>query len=385
MQGEREGRAGEYVKGDDGIVRFIPRPLPPVPGIVYNEETLGLLSEADRALARLDGVGSVLPNVDHFVSMFIKKEALLSAQIEGTQASLEGVLEFESHILPRDDINEVAEVIDHIDALEYGVEEGRERELDLEFMLELHELLIGSSRGNLHPGELRHVQNWIGGPGCTMDDAIHVPPHPRDVPMCMEGLLGFMMSDTDHPPLIRMALVHAQFETIHPFMDGNGRLGRLLMTILLSRWGVMERPLLILSSYLKAHRGRYYEHLTRIRTHGRWEDWIRFILWGVIEMANEGVELASRINALRMSLMDRLFQEEVQGHLSYKLVDILFEIPIIGVPDIVATLDASRAGATKTIRRFVDLGLLREITGKDRYRKYIFSDYIDILKRGMTP
>ena len=240
------------MKQPGGYKAFTPEPLPPDPPIEYDEEMNTILSRADRAIGKLDGIVTVLPNPDLFVAMFVKKEALLSSQIEGTQASLEGVLEFEAGLTPDEDINEVKEVINYIKALNYGIEKLNELPLSLRLIREIHKILIEGTRGtHRNPGEFRKSQNWIGPPGVSLNEAVYVPPPPDNVIPDMGKLEKFFHSDDKNPPLVKSALIHSQFETIHPFLDGNGRIGRLLITFYLVWKKVLNKPILYLSYYLK--------------------------------------------------------------------------------------------------------------------------------------
>ena len=272
-------RAGKFVTQSAGYKAFIPNPLPPDPPLVYDEELQALLSQADRAVARLDGITTVLPNPDLFIGMYVKKEALLSSQIEGTQASLEGVLEFEADLTPRGDIEGVLEVVNYIKAMNHGIQRLKEFPMSLRLIREVHKLLIEGTRGtHRSPGEFRRSQNWIGPPGATLNDAAFIPPPPSLVTQSMGDLENFLYEKDTIPPLVKMALIHAQFETIHPFLDGNGRIGRLLIAFYLVWKEILSKPLLYLSYYLKKYRSDYYGLLEKIRTEGAWEEWIKFFL-----------------------------------------------------------------------------------------------------------
>jgi len=233
-----EGRAGTFVMQPGGYKAFIPNPLPPSPPIRFDGKLQSLLSEADRALARLDGITTVLPNPDLFIAMYVKKEALLSSQIEGTQASLEGVLEFEADLIPKENVNEIKEVINYIRALNYGIERLKELPMSLRLIKEIHRILLEETRGaHRSPGEFRKSQNWIGPPGASLNEAIFVPPPPEVVLPTMGDLEKFFHNTNNNiPPLIKIALIHSQFETIHPFLDGNGKDG------VITEWGIRIAP-----------------------------------------------------------------------------------------------------------------------------------------------
>jgi Fic family protein len=378
-----QSRMGVTVRQKEGYQAYIPKSLPPDPPVIFDNELHHLLSEADRALARLDGMTIFLPNADLFVAMYVKKEALLSAQIEGTQASLQGVLEFEADMVPGDDINEIKEVINYIQAMDYGLGRTSKELFSIDIMQEVHRILIEGTRGNKKkPGKIRAVQNWIGPAGSTIYSATFVPPPPEKVQELLSGLGQFVLADDRLPPLIKIALVHAQFETIHPFIDGNGRMGRLLITFYLCFAGILARPLLYLSIYLKQHRSEYYQLLQEIRFEGDWESWIKFFLKGIIEVSNGAMMAAREIITLKGKLIEDLVQNNVGGLNSVRLLDLLFSRPVITVTDISKTLKISHQPAYDLVDQFLKLGILREITGKKRYKRYLFIDYVGIIEKG---
>ena len=377
-------RAGKYVKQLSGYRAFIPNPLPPDPPIKYDGELRNLLSQADRALARLDGITTILPNPELFVGMYVKKEALLSSQIEGTQASLEGVLKFEANLTPSEDVNEIKEVVNYIKALDYGMKRLEELPISNRLIKEIHRILITGTRGtNKTPGEFRRSQNWIGPAGASLNEATFVPPPPDIVPELMSNLEKFIHRKDDIPPLIKIAFIHAQFETIHPFLDGNGRIGRLLITFYLYWRGILTRPLLYLSFYLKKHRNEYYDWLMKVRLKGEWEMWLKFLLNGVIEVSREASETAKRIIDLKEKLIKKLIEKRIASGYAVGLIDMLFSMPIITSRDVQSKLNVgSKDTVNKLIKKFIDIQILKEISGKKRYKKYLFSDYIEIIKKG---
>ncbi|MCK4357472.1 MAG: Fic family protein [Candidatus Cloacimonetes bacterium] len=378
-----KNRCGIYVAQPSKYRAFIPNPLPPQPPIVYGEELQFLLSNADRTLARLDGVTTVLPNPDLFITMCIKKEALLSSQIEGTQASLEGVLEFEANLKPKEDINEVKEVINYIKAMNYGIERIKEFPISLRLIKELHKVLIKGTRGaHRDPGEFRKTQNWIGPIGAFLKEAVFVPPPSNMVLELMGDMEKFIHRKDNIPPLIKIALIHSQFETIHPFLDGNGRIGRLLITFYLYLEQILSKPLLYLSYYLKKKREKYYSFLMDVRLKGDWESWLKFFLQGVIEVSEEATNTAKEIIGLKEILTKKLFVGKITSIYAVSLLDMLFHKPLISVNDIINELNIYKQTANDLIKKFEKIGILQEITGKQRYRKYLFSNYIEIIKRG---
>jgi Fic family protein len=376
-------RMGITVRQKGGYQAYIPKPLPPKPPVHFDDELHQLLSEADRALARLDGMTTVLPNADLFVAMYVKKEALLSSQIEGTQASLQGILQFEADMVPTDDINEVKEVINYIRAMDDGLARTSRELFSLEILQEIHRTLLKGTRGGKkEPGKIRTVQNWIGPRGSNLYSATFIPPPPEKVPELLEELKSFIIADDRIPPLIKIGLVHAQFETIHPFIDGNGRMGRLFVTFYLCQKGILARPLLYLSIYLKAHREEYYSLLQEIRFEGDWESWLKFFLRGIIEVSHEALANAREIISLKEKLLDTLIRNNVGGLSAVRLLDVLFAKPVVTVADISSALVISHQPAYDLVNQFETLGILREITGKKRYKKYLFVDYVLIIERG---
>lgn len=378
-------RAGIFVPQIGGYKAFIPHPLPPRTPIKFDDELQSLLSKADRALARLDGIITVLPNPDLFIAMYVKKEALLSSQIEGTQASLEGVLEFEANLTPKEDINDIKEVVNYIKALNYGIERLEKLPMSLRLIKEIHKILVEGTRGSSKtPGEFRTSQNWIGPPGASLVEAIFVPPPPDMVISSMGELENFFYEYDQIPPLIKIALIHAQFETIHPFLDGNGRIGRLLITFYLYWKGILSKPLLYLSFYLKKNRADYYDLLMKVRIEGAWEEWIKFFLRGISEISDEAANTAREIIKLKEDLITKLYEKSISSVYAIKLIDLLFETPVIDVKNVVEKLNISKETANELVKKFETIGILKEITGKQRYKKYLFKDYVDIIARGTT-
>ena len=376
-------RAGTFAPTPDGYTVFIPNDLPPDPPIEYDDELHSLLSKADRNLARLDGIISVLPNPDIFIAMYVKKEALLSSQIEGTQASLEGVLEFEADLTPKDDINEIKEVVNYIKALNYGIDNLKENPISLVLIKEIHKVLLEGTRGDEKiPGEFKICQNYIGMPGASINDDIFVPPTPEQTIISMNELEQFMNTPDRIPPLIKIALIHAQFETIHPFLDGNGRIGRLLITFYLVWTGILAKPLLYLSIYLKNNRTEYYDILMKVRKDGAWEDWIKFFLNGISETSQEAVNTARDIIKLKDDTISKLYENSISSIHAVKLVDLLFDRPLISNTYIAHKLNISSVTANSLVNRFEKLGILDEVTGKKRYKVYFFTTYVEIINRG---
>jgi len=374
---------GRFVKQEGGYRAFIPESLPPTPPIEYSKQIQSILSEADRALGRLDGIITVLPNPNLFLAMFVKKEALLSSQIEGTQASLEGVLEFEAGMLPEENINEIKEVVNYVKALNYGVERLQDFPFSLRLIKEIHKILISGTRGKLKtPGEFRKSQNWIGPPGASLNEATYVPPPPDKILSFMSNLEKYFYSKDKNPPLIKSAVIHSQFETIHPFLDGNGRIGRLLIVFFLLWKKALKKPILYISFYFKKNREEYYNKLMEVRNTGVWNSWLEFFLRGVIETAEEATETAREIIALKDGIIKKLYENSISSIYAVRIIDLLFEKPLISTNEISKKIKISKQTANTIINKFEKIGILKEITGKKRYKKFQFVDYVNIIKKG---
>ncbi|HEY7060584.1 MAG TPA: Fic family protein [Chloroflexota bacterium] len=373
------GRAGSYERQISGHRAFMPAPLPPDPPVRLEGELQVLLSQADHALGRLDGSVQMLPNPDLFVFMYVRKEAVLSSQIEGTQSSLQDLLAAEADLFAPDRPRDVEEVVNYVAAMNYGLERLSALPVSVRLIREIHErLLVGVRGGKLTPGELRGRQNWIGPGGCAIAEATFVPPPPDVVPDALSDLERFLHQHDDIPQLIKIGLAHVQFETIHPFLDGNGRVGRLLITFLLTECGILHKPVLYLSHYFKRHRQAYYDHLQAVRDRGDWEGWLAFFLRGVAEVSAEATTTARRILALREEhrtmIAERLGRAAGSGH---KVLESLFDRPIVSVAEVQATTDTtSYQAANQLVARLTDLGILKEITGHHRNRRFRYEPYV---------
>ncbi len=341
-----------------------------------------LLSEADYALGRLDGAILTLPNPELFVFMYVRKEAVLSSQIEGTQSSLQNLLAAEARLADPDAPADVAEVVNYVRAMNHGLARLAELPVSVRLIREIHEVLMRGVRGGeLEPGELRTSQNWIGPGGCTLAEATFVPPPPQEVPRALADLEKFLHDGTGLPPLIQVGLAHAQFETIHPFLDGNGRIGRLLITFLLTEKKLLARPVLYLSHYFKRRRAEYYDRLQAVRDTGDWEGWLDFFLRGVAEVSREATHTAAAILRMReeyrSKITDRLGRAAGSGH---RIMDRLFDHPIVTVARVRQWLGVTPAGANNLVRRLVEIGLLRETTGYARNRRFRFEPYVKLFE-----
>lgn len=379
-------RSGHFVKQREGYSAFIPAPLPPEPPISFDEELSQLLSDADRALGRLDGVCSILPSPDFFVAMYVRYEAVLSSQIEGTQSTLEDVVDYEAD--HSDSPKDVEEVINYIKAMNHGLRRLREDEfpLSLRLITEIHEKLLTDTRGShRNPGEFRRSQNWIGPQGCTLATATYVPPPVPEMTSALGDLENFLHATEGLPALVHCALAHAQFETIHPFLDGNGRVGRLLITFLLCQRDILEFPLLYLSHYFKLHRTEYYDRLMAIRRSGDWDGWIKFFLRGVKAVSKDAVETARAIIALRESSRQKVSDELGNMAGALPLIDHLFDSPSITANQAKDRLGISFAQANKVLHHFEDQGLLQETTGQKRNRRFHFEPYLLLFRSPDAP
>jgi len=381
-------RLGRYivkVYGEESVKAFLPQPLPPNPPVRL-DALQHLLEQANQSLGRLDGLASVLPNLPLFLYAYVRKEAVLSSQIEGTQSSLSDLLLFENHEAPGVPLNDVQEVSNYVAALKHGRERLRGGfPLSLRLIREIHEVLLSHGRGSdKQPGEFRTSQNWIGGtrPGT----AAFVPPPPELVPECMSALELFLHEERpDLPLLIKAGLVHVQFETIHPFLDGNGRLGRLLITFLLCAAGVLREPILYLSLYFKEHRATYYDLLDGVRTKGDWETWLEFFLTGVRDTAEQAGSAARRI---LMVFEEHRRQIEKLGRPAASVLRVFEHMqsnPILSIPAAAESIGISAPTVAKSMEHLQKLWILREITGRQRHRLFVYHAYLAILSEGTEP
>jgi Fic family protein len=379
-QAKEYGRAGRYVKQPTGYNAFIPASLPPKPPVRIAGKLQMLLSEATLALGRLDGSIHTLPNPDLFVLMYVRKEAVLSSQIEGTQSSLQDVLAAEAKILDPETPRDVDEVLNYIRAMNYGLGRLEEIPVSVRLIKELHERLMKGVRGaHLTPGEIRASQNWIGAGGASLKDALFVPPPPEQIAPALGDLERFLHHESNIPLLIQIGLAHAQFETIHPFLDGNGRVGRLLVTFLLKQRGVLQQPVLYLSHFFKRHRHEYYEHLQATRDKGDWEQWLEFFLRGVAEVSAEATETARRILVLRdnhrAAITENLGRAAGNGH---RVLETLYKTPITNVKAVRDISGTSFAAANELVKKLVTIGILKEMTGQRRNRSFRYDPYVDL-------
>jgi Fic family protein len=373
-------RSGSYQKQPSGYSAFMPAPLPPMPPIEIDDEMQALLSEADRSLGRLDGSIQTLPDSDLFVLMYVRKEAVLSSQIEGTQSSLHDLLRAEAQLLDPDSPKDVEEVSNYIAAMNHGLARLKDLPVSTRLIREIHERLLQGVRGDrMLPGEVRQSQNWVGPAGTSISNASFIPPPPHEVARLLSELETFIHRENSIPALLRIGLTHAQFETIHPFLDGNGRVGRLMITFLLCEQGILQSPVLYLSHYLKANRSDYYQLLQRTRDHGDWESWLKFFLSGVRDVSREATRTARAIVNLRENDRRKIVDElgRVAGN-ALRIHESLFPYPIVTVNTEAEALGVSFTAANRLIDRLVEIGILKEITGHARNRVFSYAAYIDL-------
>ena len=381
----RWGQYIESIAGGEKVRAFVPAPLPPVPPLDVSQ-FLSLYDRARGAIGRLEGVTTILPSAPLFLFMYVRKEALLSSQIEGTQSSLSDLLLYENDESVRVPLDDVTEVSNYVAAIEHGMKRLRGGfPLSLRLLREMHDMLLSSGRGaNKQPGEFRRTQNWIGGtrPG----NALFVPPPPGHLDECLSAFERFLhIEDPSLPPLIRAGLAHVQFESIHPFLDGNGRLGRLLITLMLCEAGALREPILYLSLFLKSRRDDYYRLLQEVRQFGRWEAWMEFFLTGVAETAEQAADTARELMALFE--MDRLVisQHGRAAASALRVHEFMQKRPIVTVQSAARELKLSIPTTGKSLDLLLGAGILKELTGKRRGRLFAYTKYLKLLDMGTEP
>lgn len=386
-------KVGEYVTQTvtgESYRAYLPAVLPPDPPLVLETELLQRMDQANRALGRLDGISQVWPNSGHFLNQllyqYVRKEAVLSSQIEGTQSSLSDLLLYELEETPGVPLDDVQEVSSYVAALTHGLTRLHEGfPLSLRLLREIHGILLAQGRGaDKTPGEFRRSQNWLGGtrPG----NAVFVPPPPERLMDCLGPFEHFLHDEPEPmPSLIKAALAHVQFETIHPFLDGNGRLGRMLITLLLCHDKVLSEPSLYLSLYFKIHRSEYYDHLQRVRIDGDWEGWLRFFLSGVTETATEATNAAQKLWILFDEDRRRIQEQGKIAGTALRVHDLLQQRPIISITAACKALELTHPAVNKSLRKLEEMNIVKEITGRQRKRLYLYESYMNILNEGLEP
>ncbi len=380
--GRRAGRFIETTTLGETVRAFLPAPLPPVPPVDLLS-LLDRLGRAERALGRLDGITAQLPSHALFLYMYVRKEAVLSSQIEGTQSTLSDLLRFETEASAGRPVDDIREISNYVDAMMYGLDTLKTLPLSLRLLRQLHERLLQSGRGQTKsPGEFRRSQNWIGGtrPG----NALFIPPPPgQELDQCLDAFERFIHDDEAQlPALVKAGLLHVQFETIHPFLDGNGRIGRLLVTLFLCMNGVIAEPILYLSLYLKTHRAQYYRLLQEVREQGAWEAWLEFFLDGVIATANQAYTATASIAALFAADRQRIRSESTRAGSSLQVHDTLQRNPYGTANSLVKATTLSAPTVNAALAELEQMGLVREVTGKRRGRVFAYTAYLEILSEG---
>ncbi|MFH0820258.1 MAG: Fic family protein [Candidatus Peregrinibacteria bacterium] len=373
-------RTGKFINQLNGICRykaFIPNSLPFE--IKMDDALQDLLSKADMSLGKLDGIAETVPDVDFFIFMYIRKEATLSSQIEGTQATFSDLLKAEAKIKDHEIHSDVDEIVNYISAMNHGLKRLESFPLSLRLIREIHQLLLRDVRGaGRMPGEFRTSQNWIGGP--TIQTASFVPPPAHALPELLSNLEKFMHDPSPMPVLIKTGLIHAQFEGIHPFLDGNGRIGRLLITFYLCQQGILHKPLLYLSEFFKQHRRNYYDRLNAFHGKDDVEGWLKYFLTGLSVMAESAVKKAQKIAKLRQINTDKVMGLGRSAEKGLLLLNKLYRIPMVTVKNIEKIVGIKNPNALVLLSKFLDLKILKETTGQKRNRVFLYQDYVNLFK-----
>lgn len=368
-------KTGKVIKTERDYLAFVPDPLPPA--LDFNNDLVSILSQADIALGKLAGAAKRLPNPHLLIRPYLRKEAVLSSKIEGTQASLSDLFEAEIGAVQKTD--DIKEVNQYVRAMEYGLRRIKEFPLSLRFVRELHQILMEGVRGShATPGEFRTSQNWIGKPGCTLEEATFVPPPAIEMQKALNEWEIYLHQNQKFPALVDSAIVHYQFEAIHPFLDGNGRIGRLLIALLLVHKEVLSLPLLYLSAFFEKHRGEYYERLMQVSTNGQWNDWLTFFLRGVREQATESLTNADKILALKDEYDELIKQHHLSASVS-RTLDLLFQNPYITISRATALLKTTFVTAKRSVLHLEKLGIVKEISGKEKGKIFLATKLLEVL------
>ncbi len=380
----RNSSAGRCIRsiGRHPYWAFVPNPLPPK--IELDWELIDLLSKADIRLGKLSGAGQLLPNPHLLISPFIRREAVMSSRIENTQSGLKQLFLFEADQTETPRIPDVQEVRNYVNAMEYGIKRLKDLPMSVRLVCEIHEILMEGVRGeNATPGLMRTKQNWIGKPNCTLMDATYVPPPVPEMRDCFSELEKYIHSNTKEPALIQCALIHYQFEAIHPFVDGNGRIGRLLITFMLIERGVLSQPLLYLSDYFEQHRNTYYELLLNVSQKGDWKSWLKFFLDGVCEQSEDALSTVQKLLTLKDEYTEIAREPKVSKTVA-QLVEVLFGKPIVSISELMRRWDTSFPTVKRGVDYLVDRGKLTEVTGKQRNRLYAANEILDVIMTERT-
>lgn len=382
----RNSPSGQLIRvgqGETAYWAFVPHPLPP--RLEMNSALIRALSEADRAIGELAGLGRTMPNPHLLIRPFLRREAVLSSRIEGTQADIAALYAYEARQLalpglqPHPSDADVREVYNYVRALEYGLDRLKTLPVSLRLLRELHARLMEGVRGEeATPGEFRRSQNWIGPPGCTLNEAVFVPPPVEHMREALDSFEKYLRADDDYPPLIRLAFIHYQFEAIHPFLDGNGRIGRLLLSLLLVHWNLLPLPLLYLSAFFEKHREAYYDLLLTVSEVGAWKEWMLFFLRGVAEQARDAIARAKRLQDLQMQWHEELTKVRASS-LLLRLVNLLFETPTLTIPQAQRLLGVTYRSAQLNINKLVEAGILTPLDERSYGKTFVASDVIGIV------
>ena len=376
-------KTGKYITQPRGYKAFSPSQLPPHPRLEVDQQTLELQEQAASNLAKLESLSCFLPNIDLFVSMYVKKEAILSCQIEGIEASLVDLAEYGMGIDLKNR-SDAQEVVNYVKALDYGIQRLKTLPMSTRLIRELHAILL-KDFPHKTPGEFKRTQNWIGPARSTLQTASFIPPNPEDTLEAMSELEKYLHNPAPYSELINCALIHYQFETIHPFLDGNGRVGRLLIVLYLYWKGLVEKPLLYASYYFKKHRQEYDDRLTMVRETGNYEQWVDFFLKAMIEASESAIDNTKKILELRAKDEKLLLEKRISTPLAVALLHKLFYTPVITIADAEKEYAISYPTASNLVNQFVDLGILKEMTGKKRAKRFVYAEYMNILSEGTRP
>ena len=375
-------RAGIYVdnlNGEATYQSFKPNPLPPIPEIEMDGEIVKLLVDANKQLVKLDTASQLISNADLFISMYVRKEALISSQIEGTQCTLDDVLDPEVEANANLD---VSDVINYVKATQYALKRLERLPLCCRLIREIHEVLMENVRGqDKTPGEFRHSQNWIGPANCSLKDARYIPPNVEDMQTAMSDLEKYINENVDYDPLIRAALIHYQFETIHPFLDGNGRIGRLLILLYLMEQRLIEKPVIYISYFLKKNQIEYYDRMSEVRRTGNFEQWIRFFLEAVSKAASDSLEAIRQLSVLHDTNVEKLPKTTRSKDNLRAVFDYIEQYPIIDIKRTAKELEVSYNTVAAAVRKLVELGILQETTNAARNRVFAYEEYLAILRK----
>ncbi|KPK68033.1 cell filamentation protein Fic [candidate division WOR_3 bacterium SM23_60] len=373
----RNSKAGQLVKTAGGCWAFVPNPLPP--DLPWDDEVASLLSHASHSLGGLVGLGETLPNPHLLIYPFVRREAVLSSRIEGTQSSLSDLFLFEAaHIEKQRDVKEVK---NYVLALDHGMKRLEKTELNLKLIQEIHEILMhGVWQGSAHPGEFRRVQNWIGPAGCSLLNATYVPPPVKEMTRALHDFENFLRSKEDMPTLVKISLLHYQFEAIHPFIDGNGRLGRLLIILYLHQVKLLPKPLLYISAFFEKYRREYYEHLLQVSQKALWQAWVKYFFRAIITQSEDALERARELVNLQTTYRKTVHEKQLSPSAG-RVVDLIFQRPVININSAADVLKLTFPAVSKAMKQLEDIGLLRETTGQKRNMVYVAQEILDILEK----